>query len=244
MLTGQAPMPEVESEDMLQKMLKRSFGAIKPLSEHRHGPPPGLARIIEKMMKVDLRSRYQKVSEIVDDLEAYQAALDAAPVAPQPVRPARVVVPAAPLEEEEEDDAPFTEEGFEMKAFEQKNVLCVEVQDQIQEAFRKTLSQMGYRVILVRSVELAAERFRESRPDAVIFDIDGLGPDAIDAFVEMHEEAHENGHELSGIVLLGPRQGALASRLPTDERVLVLSKPIKMKDVQDALSQLAPTSIP
>jgi eukaryotic-like serine/threonine-protein kinase len=243
MLTGQAPMPEVESEDMLQKMLKRSFGAIKPLSEHRHGPPPGLARIIEKMMKVDLKSRYQKVSEVVDDLEVYQAALDAAPVAPRPVRPAPVVA-AVPLEEEDEEEAQFTEEGFEMKAFEQKSILCVEVQDQIQEAFRKTLSQMGYRAILVRSAELAAERFRESRPDAVIFDTDGLGPDALDAFIEMHEEAHENGHELSAIVLLGPRQGSLASRLPTDERILVLTKPIKMKDVQDALSQLAPTSIP
>src|SRR5206468_11668757 len=48
MLTGQAPMPETESKDMLAKMLKRSFYAIKPLSEQRVAPPPELARIIEK----------------------------------------------------------------------------------------------------------------------------------------------------------------------------------------------------
>jgi hypothetical protein len=73
MLTGQAPMPETESKDMLAKMLKRSFFAIKPLSEQRTPPPVELARIIEKMMKVDLKARYQKMDEVIADLEAYQS---------------------------------------------------------------------------------------------------------------------------------------------------------------------------
>ena len=55
MLTGQLPMKEVESKDMLEKMLKRSFGAIKPLSDHPYAPDEELSRIIEKMMKVELR---------------------------------------------------------------------------------------------------------------------------------------------------------------------------------------------
>jgi tRNA A-37 threonylcarbamoyl transferase component Bud32/CheY-like chemotaxis protein len=240
MLTGQPPMPEAESDDMLQKMLKRSFGAIKPLSEHPHSPPPAMARIIEKMMKVDLRSRYQHLGDAVADLEKYQAVLDAAPVVPKPMRPVRAPAPQI----EEDDGAEFSEEGFETKAYSQKNVLCVEVQDHIQEAFRRTLTNMGYRVILVRSSELAAERFAEAPPDVVIFDTDGLGPNALDAFSEMHEKARDEGQEFSALVLLGPRQGALAERLPTDGRIVVLTKPIKMKDVQEALSQLAPTSIP
>jgi hypothetical protein len=240
MLTGQPPMPEAESDDMLQKMLKRSFGAIKPLSEHPHSPPPAMARIIEKMMKVDLRSRYQNLSDAVADLEKYQAVLDAAPVVPRPMRPVRAPAPQI----EEDDGTEFSEEGFETKAYSQKNVLCVEVQDNIQEAFRRTLTNMGYRVILVRSAELAAERFAESPADAVIFETDGLGPDALDAFIEMHEKARDEGQEFSALVLLGPRQGALADRLPTDGRILVLTKPIKMKDVQEALTQLVPTSIP
>ena len=71
---------------------------------------------------------------------------------------------------------------------------------------------MGYRVLLVGDAERAAERYRESPPDAVIFDADGLGPDALDSFIDMHEKAHEDGHDLAALVLLGPRQQASSSR--------------------------------
>ena len=100
---------------------------------------------------------------------------------------------------------------------------------------------MGYRVLLVADAERAAERYRESPPDGVLFDADGLGPDALDAFLDMHEKAHEDGHDLAALVLLGPRQHYLAKKLPTDDRLIVLPKPVKMKEIQDALAQLVPT---
>ena len=55
----------------------------------------------------------------------------------------------------------------------------------------------------------AAERYRESPVDAVIFDTDGQGSESIEAFLDMHEKAHEEGQQLLALVLLGPRQGAL-----------------------------------
>ena len=76
MLTGQVPLEDSESKDPLKKMLKRSFGVIKPISEHRHAPAEPLAEIIEKMMKMDLKARYQTMSEVVADLEDYQATVD------------------------------------------------------------------------------------------------------------------------------------------------------------------------
>jgi CheY-like chemotaxis protein len=249
MLTGVLPLPEVETSDMLAKMLKRSFYAIKPLGEHRHAPPAELTRIIEKMMKIDLKLRYQTMEEVVHDLEAYQSQLIAT-AAPPPPPPAtvfrKVAEPVAgeaaePFDFLSEEDG-FNGDDFEVRAVHVKNVLCVEVQDQIQEAFRKTLSAMGYRVLLVRDAERAAERYREAPPDAVVFDADGLGPKALDAFLDMHEKAHDDGHDLAALVLLGPRQGALSQRLPTDDRLIVLSKPIKMKDIQDAIAQLVPIS--
>ena len=78
MLTGQLPMEESESKDMLKKMLVRSFGAIKPISEHPYAPDEELSEIIEKMMKIDLKGRYQTMDQVVADLERYQASHDAA----------------------------------------------------------------------------------------------------------------------------------------------------------------------
>ena len=236
MLTGQLPMPEIESKDLLAKMLKRSFGAIKPISEQRHAPRKELADIIEKMMKVDVKARYQSMDEVLRELEAFEALLGK-PSDPGKPLPRRSRFIDSELGAHEEI---FDYSAFEAAPVELKNVLCVEVQSEIQEAFRKALSRMGCRMLLVSDAERAAERYRESPTDAVVYDADGLGAEALEAFLDMHEKAHEDGHKLSALVLLGVKQGDLKDKLPTDDRLIILSKPIKMGDVQDALSKLLP----
>jgi serine/threonine protein kinase/CheY-like chemotaxis protein len=292
MLTGQLPLPEVETDDPLKKMLKRGINSIKPLSEQRHAPDNELSEIIEKMMKVDLRLRYNSMNEVVEDLELYMERQSARTMGlPMPTKQKPKAKPAegeeAPPHEEqafmpdfsdlrgiakeiieapevhddyheaapdEEFDAeeeefiigavaepePEPVVAFEAKAIVPKRLLCVEVQEEVQSAFRKTLTKMGYRVLLVADPERAAERYRESLPDAVLFDADGLGADALESFLDMHVKAHEDGHDLAAVVLLGPRQHYLAKTLPTDDRLIVLPKPVKMKEIQNALSQLVP----
>ena len=244
MVTGQLPMEESESKDMLRKMLKRSFGAIKPIAEHRYAPDEELGSIIEKMMKIDLKARYQTMEAVVTDLERYQAEYEAA-------KAGGVAKSQADVENE------FVESIFLAREFERprdaapeappapkpvpsKSVLCVEFQTDIQDAFRKTLSAMGYKVMLVSDAEVGAERYRESRVDAVIFDTDGQDEESVEAFLDMHEFAHEEGHPLVALVLLGHKQEALRERLPVDDRLIILAKPIKMKQVQDALTTLVP----
>jgi tRNA A-37 threonylcarbamoyl transferase component Bud32/CheY-like chemotaxis protein len=257
MLTGQLAMTETETKDMLAKMLKRSFGAIKPLSELRYAPDPELCRIIEKMMKVELKARYQKIEEVIADLEAYEQhmrsgthtdagdelGLDNESIfvnnlrnEPKPESAASIVGPAPAAQAA--NGAGAAAEA----ASPPKNVLCVESQEVVQDAFKKTLSRMGYRVLLVGDPERAVERCREQPPDALIFDADGYGPEAVDTFVAIHEQAHEEGHDLAALVLLGPRQLSLKEKLPAGNRLVVLAKPIKMKQVQDAITQLLPVS--
>jgi hypothetical protein len=244
MVTGQLPMEESESKDMLRKMLKRSFGAIKPINEHRYAPDEDLGGIIEKMMKIDLKARYQTMDDVVTALERYQVAYDAAKSGSAPKSKA-------------DEDAEFVESIFLPREIEKprdaappappppkpvpsKSILCVETQADIQDAFRKTLGNMGYKVMLVSDAEVGAERYRESRADAVIFDTDGQDAESVDAYLDMHEFAHEEGHQLVALVLLGHKQESLRERLPEDDRLIILAKPIKMKQVQDALTNLVP----
>lgn len=88
MLTGKLPMEEAESKDMLRKMLKRSFGAIKPIAEHQYAPDEDLCQIVEKMMKVNLKARYQTLDDIVAELGRYRAALE------EGVKLGRIAAPA------------------------------------------------------------------------------------------------------------------------------------------------------
>ena len=239
MITGVLPMPEVETSDPLKKMLKRGINTIKPLSDQRHAPDEGLTRIIERMMKVDLKARYQTMDQVVADLDAYLEALAGTAVESQAKRPMSGPGQAAPAEVTLVDET-FGPDDPAEKGAETKRLLCVEAQQDVQDAFRKFLTKMGYRVLLVSDPELAAERYIESPTDAVVFDADGLGPEALDAFLSIHEKAHEDGHDLAAVVLLGPRQHYLAKRLPSDDRLIILPKPVKMKQIQDAIHKLVP----
>jgi CheY-like chemotaxis protein len=230
-------------------MLKRSFGAIKPIAEHRYAPDEELCRIIERMMKIDLKARYQTMDDVVTDLERYVASVEAiksgAPTAAQTEDDDNVFMDAVLAQPEaRHEPAGMTEAPArpEPKPVPSKSILCVEAQTEIKDAFRKTLSNMGYRVILVSDAEVGAERFRESPLDAVIFDTDGQDSESIEAFLDMHETAHEEGHQLNALVLLGHKQAALKEKLPTDDRLIVLMKPVKMKQIQDAILQLVPLS--
>ena len=242
MVTGSSPMEESESKDMLRKMLKRSFGAIKPITDHPYAPDEELCRIIEKMMKIDLKARYQTMDEVVADLERYEASLKRpAPRPPTTASPQdddRLrgdLRPAAGAASRPPSPRPSRRSRRgQGRRSQERPLRRGPGRDPGRPA--QDPDEMGYRALLVGDAERAAERFRESPADAVIFDADGQGAESIDAFIDMHEKAHEDEHQLVALVLLGPRQGELREKLPTDDRLIVLSKPIKMKEVQDALT--------
>ena len=257
MLTGQLAIKEAEDKDPLKKMLVRGINSITPLGEHRLAPDPELTAVIERMMKVDLKARYQSLGPVVNDLENYARkvkggifGLDVGQEQEEeedpnaflsdlskiftyydedgPAKPAAAPVAAAPA-------APAP-----AKPSVKKNLLCVEHQQEIQDAFRKSFTKMGYRVILVSDAEVAAERFREAPPDVVVFDLDGLEPEAVESFAAMEEKARQSGRPFAALVLLGSRQASLRTKLPAADGVTVLSKPVKMKQVQASVAKLAP----
>ena len=159
MLTGQVPLQDSESADPLKKMLKRGFGAIKPLGEHYHAPPEPLVRIIEKMMKMDLKSRYQNIQQVVAHLEDYQAQIDPA------TADARSFAQKYEMPQDDQSDAEeesstiellpeereeiFAPDQHEMKVPAGKVVLCVESQVEIRNVLQKYLTRVGYQALLV-----------------------------------------------------------------------------------------------
>jgi len=244
MLTGQVALSDSESTDPLKKMLKRGLNSIKPIGEHSHPPDEALCRIIERTMKMDLKARYQSMDEVVVDLKHYRDSLEAgAPVAADyaegSLEEALALDPSI-FQASPEPAAPEAPPTPEAKAPPLRNILCVEAQAEIQDALRKTLSRMGFRAMIFADHERAAERYRESPPDALIFDVDGLGPDSLDSLADMRAKAEEDDLPFLALVLLGPRQDVLKEKLPLADRMIVLSKPLKLRQVQDALAELIP----
>ncbi len=244
MLTGVPPMPEVEHHDPLVKMLRRNINAIKPISDHSHAPSPGICQVIEKMMKIDLKQRYQSMEEVVADLKSFEQAtlIEAQRQAQAQIHVEALASPHSAVIAADDEDDGFDMSLFENDAIVRKSVLCVEIQEPVQDVLRKTLKRMGYHVMLVRDAERAAERYNESPPDAVLFDFDGQGMEAFEAFRQMHEKSRDLDQRLFAVVLLGPRQHIHRGLVPKSEGIVVMSKPVRMKEIQAALSQLLPAS--
>ena len=100
------------------------------------------------------------MDEVVADLERYEASLQAGAVRPATPPRARRHDFAdrsspPPPEPEGRSESERTEElqPFEVKAVAAKSVLCVEAQDEIQDALRKSLTGWGYRALLVADAE-------------------------------------------------------------------------------------------
>ena len=197
MLTGQVPLEESESKDMLKKMLKRGLRRdqadqraprtprTRPRADHREddedrpeGPLPDHGRGRRRPRRLSGHGRPGRGRRQANHARKYGP--DAARGAEEeeelvflsrrrdcsrPMGRPRPATPGQPR-------------SRRLRAA--KNVLCVEAQAEIQDALRKNLSRMGYRVLLVGDAERAAERYREAPTDAVIFDVDGLGPEAIE----------------------------------------------------------------
>jgi serine/threonine protein kinase len=252
MLTGQVAMKETESDDMLQKMLKRSFGAIVPLSEHRHAPDPELADIVEKMMRVNLKSRYQSVDHVLKDLEGYQERVKHGVLGIEHVEEDEMSEFLSDLESFFASDAdssaaasaagaaPAGVGGAGTTPVAQPTVLCVDTQEEVRNAFRKRLTKMGYRPVLFGDAGHAAERFREAPTDALIFDTDGFEPEALRSLIDIHAQARQAGRPFLALILLGKRQLGWRPHLPTGDRVVVLEKPVRIKQVLDMIAKLLP----
>jgi len=244
MLTGVNPMPDADSKDPLVKMLKRNISAIKPLRDHHHAPPEELSRIIETMMKVDLKARYPTMEVVVAELEAYQASL-ASGVPKAAAKPERGEFVGDGLDVFEDaafevDILPTAVAVAPQTPAQAQTVLCVEVQETVRAAFEKALKDRGLQVTLASDLPVAAGHLRESPPDLLVFDADGLGSQAVDAFRRLRDEPRDGKAPMGALLLLSPKQAAVAGSLPEGERLVVLTKPLKMKDILDALDRLVP----
>ena len=107
-------------------------------------PTRSSCAIIEKMMKIDLKARYQTMDDVVADLEQYKASLARPAIRPATAaKPRRTTTssldlrPAAGAATEPAAGGARRAAAGQGRAV--KSILCVEAQDEIQDALRKTL---------------------------------------------------------------------------------------------------------
>jgi len=221
MLTGTPPL--AETRDRLQRLSKQRFLDVVPIQKFDPSLPACVTVAVNKAMMLDPEKRYASPAAMVADLRLVARRLEegggdsveeAEPDAPR----AFAVAPAAPENE--------------------RAVMIVEPDAQMQEIFRKQLKQAGYRVLMTADPARAVGRFRQDPAvaDAVVFDAQQIGAPALDMFNELTED--ERTQPVPAVLLLGERQKALRSEAQTAGHRVVLTMPITMRQLNTALEKL------
>ncbi|MFM7130552.1 MAG: hypothetical protein ACKO0V_14475, partial [bacterium] len=244
LISGGSPHPELDDEQKLKATILRTYGSEIPLESISNPPSRDLAKLVAAMMEVHRERRLADPVQILSQLTRISSgkapeesemgssydSIDTAELhrwlqggdvteslKSQPVHSVREV----PVE---------TVSGS-------THVICVECQEEIQQEFRKTFDKLGWRARLVRSAESAQEMARERAPDLVIFDCDGLGSEALEAFFELDRISSLGHQPPRGLLLLGPKQRKFVETLPDSirNRYEILQKPLKMRAVKTSL---------
>ncbi|MCD4728561.1 MAG: protein kinase [Pirellulales bacterium] len=224
MLTGQPPL--TETRDRLLRLSKQRFLDVVPIRRADRSLPACVTIVVNKAMALDPSLRYQSPLTMYTDLRAAAKRLSEGDTESE--ENGEAGKPAVHRRRPTALAAPDTG----------RSVMVVESDAQMQDLFRKSFKQAGYRVLVTVDPARAAGRFRQdaSVADCVLFNAQRIGKNALKMFNELGED--ERTKAVPAVLLLDESQHKWKSQAQTDRHRIVLPMPITMRQLRTALEQL------
>lgn len=220
-LSGEAPL--TETRDRLARLNVTRFREVKMLSQIAPDVPMNVATLCHKAMEYDPTKRYQTANQLLQDLQATIARVEAGDT--------MTSAQAAAVEEAAEDDA--TSEGGN------KTVMFVESKIEFQDLIREKLRKRGYKVLVFSDPMRALARFipEETPPaDCVIFSSPELGALALEAFNKLASDPHTR--DIPAIMLVDRKQQFVIRGAQVGPKHMLLAMPLKVRELRAALLKL------
>jgi serine/threonine protein kinase len=121
-----------------------------------------------------------------------------------------------------------------------RSVFVVQPNDRLQDAMRESFKEMGYRVFLSSDPVRALDRFRMVPYDALILDAGTTGEEGKLIFERILNEAQRRELSCAGILILAREQAEWAEQIPQRPDLVVMIRPITLKQLRHKLSELVP----
>jgi CheY-like chemotaxis protein len=189
---------------------------VVPVQEREPTLPRVVVGAVHKAMQFNADLRYQTAAEMFADLKNV----------------------AQHLANPEADDDGGTRASA--AAVSQCTLMVVESNTALQDIFRQRLKTHGFRVLVTRDPDWALARFGDHpKPaDCLLICAGELGEAALAAFNRLDDS--DDTRKLPAILLLGERQADWLPRVKLAEHRLVLQMPLKVRELRETLSRLAP----
>lgn len=209
LLTGRPPLDM--TKDKYARMQRHRFESVKPMSRDEVSGPASLFNLVETMMALDPKHRYQTPSQL---LEA--------------IRDVRREVEGRGSGKSGNGSSPA------------RSVFVVESDTRLQDALREKLKELGYRVLIASDPARAVDRFRQQPFDALVVDAGTTGEEGLLVFERVLEESRRRALTCVGILVLNEDQASWSQKVPTNDHAAVLVRPLNLKQLHTRLQALLP----
>jgi len=225
MLTGKPPI--YETKDRIQRLSKSRFEDVTPIAEVDPSLPRPIVAVVNTAMELNPTMRYQSPGDMLSDLRAAMQKLNSGDLGTAPVDAAPAKAAAAAT-------------AGAAAVAPQRTLMFVESNVEMQDIIRGRLKNNGYRVLVTADPDRALSRFVEGTPaaDCVIFSTGELGESALEAFNRFGETKHTR--EIPAVLLLGEQHAAWKQKAKLNDKRVVVSMPIKLRQVRELLARLVP----
>ncbi len=206
LLSGHAPLPE--TRDRAQRLSRSRFENVVPINQRVPDLPRRVAAIVQKAMELNVDRRFQTAAEFLADLQATARRLKG---------------------DTEGDNAIVIDEGQD------RAVLIVDSNAEVQNALRTALRKLGYRVLVVSDSQRALDRLntRERVADCVVIGCHSLGKAGLECFNQL--ALSEQTRRTPAILMLAEKQRPWAQHAKLSDTRVIANMPLKMREFRTLL---------
>ena len=228
MFSGRSPFSE--SRDREVRADPKRYAEIEPLGRFAPHLPRDLVDIVNKMLSLKPKHRFQTVLEVQEALKPIQlrCAEDESTTTPDLPEKVRQVSST-------KDSRPKTSD--------KPRIMVVEVSGKSQDSLRQFFTKQGFRVLVTENPKRAITRF-ESVPapaDILLLSSQVLGHDAVSVFNSLAPDPYLK--KIPALLITSARQSEIVAEAVEDDLRHVVTMPFKASDLLEKVKNLTGVTV-
>ena len=222
-LSGRSPFKE--SRDRAVRADPKRYAEIEPLGRAAPHLPRDLVDVVNKMLSVKPKHRFQTVQEVHEALKPIhlRCAEDESTITPDVPEKVRKV---------------SSTKDARLKPSDKPRIMVVEVSGKSQDSLRQFFSTQGFRVLVTENPKRALTRF-ESVPapaDLLLLSSQVLGQDAVSVFNALAPDPYLK--KIPALLITSARQSEIVAEAIEDDLRQVITMPFEASDLLQRVKTL------
>ena len=221
--SGRSPFSE--SRDRAVRADPKRYTDFEPLGRVAPHLPRDLVDVVNKMLSIKPKHRFQTVLEVQEALK---------PINLRCTEEESTTTPDLPKKERQVSSTKVAS----LKASDKPRIMVVEVSGKSQDSLRQFFSTQGFRVLVTENPKRALTRF-ESVPapaDLLLLSSQVLGHDAVSVFNSLAPDPYLK--KIPALLITSPRQSEIVAEAVEDDLRQVITMPFEASDLLQRVKTL------